>query len=247
MAVYKKHFIIPDTQIKPGIDLKFLKRIGMYVDEHASKDDEIIMLGDFADMESLSSYDKGKKSFEGRRYRNDIDAAKRGQSFLLAGLGNCKARRTLLIGNHEERINKAVESQPELDGVIGIGDLSYLDYGWRVVDFLVPVSLDGVVYAHYFISGNMGRPTSSAQRLISTKHQSCIAGHQQGRQVAYGTRADGRRLTAMIIGSCYEHNESYMGPQGNKHWRGIAVLNEVKDGEFDEMFVSLDYLKRRYK
>jgi hypothetical protein len=30
-------------------------------------------------------------------------------------------------------------------------------------------------------------------------------------------------------------------------WRGIYVLNEVKDGCFDEMPVSLDYLKERYE
>ena len=39
------------------------------------KPNTIICMGDFASMDSLSSYDKGKKSFEGRRYKKDIDHA----------------------------------------------------------------------------------------------------------------------------------------------------------------------------
>ena len=76
---------------------------------------------------------------------------------------------------------------------------------------------------------------------------SCIAGHQQGKQVAYGKRPDGSTITCIIAGSCYEHHEEYLGPQGNNHFRGIVVLNEVNNGTFDEMFCSLDYLKRRYE
>ena len=95
-------------------------------------------------------------------------------------------------------------------------------------------------------AGALGRPVGSAAAIISKKHQSCVVGHQQGRQVAYAIRADGKTLTAIIAGSCYEHDEDYMGAQGNHYWRGIVVLHEVKDGCFDEMFVSLDFLKKRY-
>ena len=75
---------------------------------------------------------------------------------------------------------------------------------------------------------------------------SCVAGHLQGKQISTEVRADGKQITCIITGSCYEHDEDYMGPQGNKHWRGLVVLHEVNDGQFDEMFVSLSYLKERY-
>ena len=242
----KRHIIIPDTQVKPGNDLKFLKRIGLYIAEH--EPDTVIMLGDFADMESLSSYDKGRKDFEGRRYTKDINAAKSGMDILMDGMlgGAANPELILTLGNHENRIERATQIQPELDGLLSSDDLQYSDYGWIVHPFLHPVTVDGVVYCHYFVSGAMGRPVSSAARLISTKHQSCIAGHQQGRQVAYSVRADGRMITSMIVGSCYEHNESYMGPQGNKHFRGFLVLHDVNNGEFDNMTVSLKYLNEKY-
>jgi hypothetical protein len=75
---------------------------------------------------------------------------------------------------------------------------------------------------------------------------SCFAGHQQGKQIVYGYRADGSTITSIISGSCYEHDENYLGPQGNKHWRGFWMLHDCKDGGFDEMPVSLSFINRRY-
>ncbi len=152
----------------------------------------------------------------------------------------------LTLGNHEHRINRAVENDSMLDGTISIEDLKYAEAGWEVIPFEQPVIVDGVLYAHYVTAGALNRPVGSAAAIISKKHQSCVVGHQQGRQVAYAIRADGKTLTAIIAGSCYEHDEDYMGAQGNHYWRGIVVLHEVHDGCFDEMFVSLDFLKKRY-
>jgi len=251
------HLVIPDTQVKPGNSVEFLTHIGKYIVE--KQPDTIIHLGDHADMPSLSSYDRGKKSFEGRRYRHDIEAAKTGMDALLGPLKtyNAKQRKTkhalysprlvFLLGNHENRIDRAIEQEPILDGTISTEDLGYRGYGWEVYPFLQPVVIDGVCYAHYFTTGILGKPATTASAQLAKKHQSCIAGHQQGRQVAYATRADGVRITSIIAGSCYEHDEDYLGHQGNNYWRGILMLHEVENGQFDEMFVSLKYLKKRYE
>ena len=50
----------------------------------------------------------------------------------------------------------------------------------------------------------------------------------------------------MQVGSCYLHDEGYLNPQTNKHWRGVMVLNEVNNGAFDDMAVSLDFLREKY-
>lgn len=251
-----KILVIPDTQCKPGIDLGYLNRIGSYIVD--KKPDIIVHIGDHADMPSLSSYDVGKKSFEGRRYKADIEAARHGMEELLGpmnayndmrrknGKKQYKPRMVLTLGNHEQRIVRAVESDPKLDGTLGVSDLGYDESGWEVHPFLEVVIIDGIAFSHYFVTGAMGRPASSAQATLSKKHMSCIAGHQQGRQVAYGTKADGSTITSIIAGSAYEHDEEYMGVQGNKHWRGIIMLHEVDNGSFDEMFVSMNYLRNRY-
>lgn len=251
-----KIFVIPDAQVRPGSDTKHLVNAGEYAVD--KKPDVIVCLGDWADMPSLSSYDVGKKSFEGRMYIEDIKAAKAAmQAFLLPiRLEQERLRRNkekqwnprlvMTLGNHEARITRAVEEDRKLEGLVKLEDLCYEDFGWEVYPFLEPVAIDGVVFCHYFTSGVMGRPCTTASSLISKKHQSCIAGHQQGRQVAYGTKADGSTITSMIIGSFYTHDETYMGHQGNKHYRGACMLHEVKDGSFDEMFLSIDYLGKRH-
>lgn len=251
-----KHLYLPDCQVKPGTDIEYLSHIGQYIVH--KKPDVIVCGGDFADMPSLSSYDVGKKSFEGRRYKADVEATIAAMAVLLEPLQefNRKAKQhhrerynpklVLTLGNHEDRINRAVNNDPKLDGTIGISDLKYEEFGWEVYDFLDVVVIDGVAYSHYFTTGVMGRPCTSAAAQLTKKHMSCIAGHQQGLQIATGHRADGGRLTSIIAGSCYTHDEDYMGPQGNKHWRGCLMLHEVNNGEFDLMPISLDYLRKKY-
>jgi len=75
---------------------------------------------------------------------------------------------------------------------------------------------------------------------------SCVAGHQQGRDIAFGKAADGKTMTAIISGAYYQHTEDYLTAQNNVHWRGCWQLNDVKNGSFDELPLSLEYLKSRY-
>jgi hypothetical protein len=250
----KKILVIFDTQVKPEINQDYLYNIGQYLVE--KQPDILVHIGDHWDMPSLSSYDVGKKSFEGRRYKADIEAGNLGMTNLLAPLYdfNFKQRRNgkktynpekhFFMGNHEHRIERAVNDDPKLDGTIGLNNLNL--NGWIVHPFLTVGILEGIAFSHYFTTGVMGRPATSASALLSKKHQSCIAGHQQGRQVATAYKADGKPITAIICGSSYPHNEDYLGAQGNKHWRGICMLHEVDNGSFDEMFVSLEYLDKKY-
>jgi hypothetical protein len=248
----KRILVLPDVQAKPGIDFSYLRRIGTYALE--KRPDIIVCGGDFADFPSLSSYDKGKRAFEGRRYKRDVEAAQFAmQAFLgpieehnKSGRKPWRPRMVLVLGNHENRVNRATNDDPMLEGMLSVKDLAYEEYGWEVHDFLEVVLIEGVAFSHYFTSGVMGRPVTTAQALLNKKHQSCVAFHQQGLQIATSHRADGTLLTSIISGSCYEHDEDYMGPQGNKPWRGFLMLHAVQNGSFDLMPVSLDYVNRKY-
>lgn len=253
----RSHAIIPDVQAKPGTDFNYLRNIGKYLVE--KRPEVWVCIGDFADMPSLSSYDKGKKSFEGRRYLNDIDASHEAMNALLGPLAEhndmCRRQRIkqyrpqmiLTLGNHENRINRAVELQPELDGVLSIDQLDYEKYGWEVHPFLEVVHVDGVAYSHYFTSGVMGRPVGSARALLTKKHQSCVQGHLQTMDIATDYRADGTPILGLMAGCCYEHDEAYLGPQGNVHFRGMHMLYEVNNGSFFHHPISLTYLNGKYK
>lgn len=250
-----KIMLLPDVQAKPGVNFDYLARIGQYAVD--KRPDVIVCIGDFADFPSLSSYDKGKKSFEGRRFTKDVEAAKDAMCAFLTPMwehnkanpgDQFKPRMVMTLGNHENRVNRAIEDDPKLEGLISIeSSLEYEVDGWEVYDFLEVVEIEGIAFSHYFQTGVMGRPASSAQAQLNKKHQSCIAGHQQGLQMVCSTTASGRLIWSVIIGSCYEHDEGYMGPQGNAHWRGFLMMHDCRDGTFDPMPVSLNYINQRYQ
>lgn len=246
--------VIPDVQAKLGQDFSFLSDVGQFLVE--KKPDYWVCLGDFVDMESLSSYDIGKKSFEGRRYTNDIQAAKEAMEALLSPLqkfnSNAKKNKEkqykpeliLCLGNHEERIARAIENDPKIEGLISYNDLPY--QAWKVYDYLDVVGIEGVFFSHYFTSGVMGRPVPNARQLVAKKHLSCVQGHIQKFEIYNEYRADGKMLTGLFAGTCTPYNESYLGLQGNSYFRGIHMLYDVNDGEFYTHSIPLSYLKTRY-
>ena len=248
--------VIPDTQVSPNVPTEHLLWAGHYAVE--KRPDVIIFIGDHWDMPSLSSYDKGKKSFEGRRYVNDIEAGRAAMALFMAPLIQEQVRlRTnkqklwtprmiFCLGNHEQRIDRAVDTDAMLEGLLSCDDFQLEQYGFEVYDFLEVVTVGGVAFSHYFASGPMLRPITSARALLTKKHMSCFMGHVQDRDIAYACRADGRSMTAIFGGIFYQHQEQYLGKQGNNSWRGIWMLNDVQDGSFDEMPVSLEYLRGKY-
>jgi hypothetical protein len=255
MEKIQKHLFIPDVQAKDGVPLDHLSHIGQYIVE--KKPDVIVCIGDFADMPSLSSYDKGTKSFEGRRYKKDIAAARRAMDMLLTPIKEYNAHQKVLkqkqyrprmvmtLGNHEQRIERAVNNSAELDGVIGYHDLPYEE--WEVYDYLKPVIIEGVCYTHYMANPMNGKPYGGqVATILKNVGHSFVVGHKQTLDVATRFTIDGKQQWGIVAGACYQHDEDYKGYQGNDHWRGIIMLHRVIQGSFDPCFISLDYLRDKY-
>ena len=127
-----KHLIIPDTQVKPNTPTDHLKWAGQYATE--KKPDVIVHIGDHWDMESLSSYDKGKKSFEGRRYTKDIDSGITAMQTFLKPIRDEQAR----LKRNKEKIVLVFRSKSFLQQQVRsmVGSLKYLGEGkWNLNDF----------------------------------------------------------------------------------------------------------------
>jgi hypothetical protein len=251
-----KHLVIPDTQVKPDQSVEHLRWAGQYAAD--KKPDVIIHIGDHWDMPSLSSYDVGTRSFEGRRYVRDIEAGIAGMEAFLEPIRNeqqrlkhnkwkqWKPRMVFTLGNHENRITRAIESDPKLEGLLKFEDLKLEEMGWEVFPFLQPIVIDDIAYCHYFTSGVMGRPVSSAKLMLQKKYMSCVMGHVQDRDIAYARKADGTNMLGLFSGIYYQHDEDYLTPQTNGSWAGIWMLNEVANGGCDELPVSINYLREKY-
>jgi hypothetical protein len=244
------HMVIPDVQSKPGVQNDHLTWIGNYAVE--KKPDVIVCIGDFWDFPSLSSYDKGKLAFEGRRYVHDVKAGRVAMEKLLKPIDDYNRahprepynpRRVFTLGNHEIRLERLVDDNPEYEGKFSLQDLGIKEYGWEQHDFLKVVNIDGIEYAHYFTSGVMGRPVSSAAALLRERQGSATMGHVQFTDHAIHKKTQRR---AMFCGTCYLHDEPYLGAQGNSQRRQIIMKHEVEDGLYDLMEVSLNFLAKSY-
>lgn len=252
----RRHLIIPDTQVKPGVPLDHIPWVAQAIVDYAP--DVVVHVGDHWDMPSQSSWEKpGSLAMEGARYEDDIATGNEAFAQLSAPADreikrqarNKKAwnpEKHFLFGNHEDRVTRALNAEPKMRGCIGLHHM--LTRGWKRHPFLEKLWLDGIVYSHYFQSnGSKFAIGGSVDNRLNKIGNSFVMGHQQG--MVYGARMypTGQTRHGLVAGSCYLHREEYRGNQGQRHWRGIVVLNEVNDGDYCIMPLTLDYLCRRYE
>lgn len=250
----KNHLIIPDPHAKPGTSNRRAEWIGKAILD--LKPDTVVCLGDAADMESLCSYDRGTKAFQGKSYKADISSHADFQERLWSTVKSAKKRlplRVILEGNHEHRITRAINVQPELEGTISYEDLELDAWYDRVVPYsgATPgtIELDGITYAHYLVSGVSGRPVSGehlAYSLLSKHHASCVVGHNHTLDYCIRTTVGGRRIQALCAGVCQEHFADFAGEANKLWWKGICLLSGVDNGVYDLRTISIDQLKKEY-
>ena len=247
---------VADTQCKNSVDLSYMSAIGKYIAE--KRPDVVVHIGDAYDFESLSSYDKGKLSFEGRRLKEDIAAGKRGLELLLEPTRQIQQQQKRLkkkvynprlvfcVGNHEDRFDRMARDMPELSGFVGVETLGLEKMGWEVYPFLQPCVIEDINFVHYLANPFTGKPYGgSALSQLKNVGASFVVGHKQVLDVAMLPTLDGKMRIGIINGAAYDFHESYKGIWNN-HFRGITMLHEVKDGFALPMFVSLDFLKKKY-
>jgi len=249
--------VIPDVQAKAGEPTEHLEALGNYIVD--KKPDTIVCLGDWFDLPSISTHSpKGHIDYEGKRYMNDIVAGWEAMDTFLDPLKrlsnrqkkNRKAAYTpkmvFCMGNHEYRRDRLIDQEPWLIGALQ--DFELQRFGWEISDFLIPVKINGVNFCHYAQGGAMGRPISRAHLIATKKHESWVVGHQQVLDIYVSpyVKTDGSRVQCVIAGAFYQHDENYMKHQGNQHWRGALMLNEVHNGSFDICTLSINYLLEKW-
>ena len=257
MECPKRHFIVPDTQVRPGVPTAHIDWIAQAIVDYMP--DTLVHIGDHWDMPSLSMHDgPGSMKMEGARYEDDVEAGNEAFARLCAPMEAEQSRRVrrkikrwnprklFLFGNHENRIYRAVCTSPKWAGTIGEHHLRTRD--WERHAYLERVWQDGILYSHFFQSSHSSHAIGGTiDNRLNKIGASFVQGHEQG--FRYGTRiqASGANWHGLVAGSCYLHDEEYRGAQGQGHWRGVVVLNEVRDGDYCVMPLTLDYLCRRYE
>lgn len=248
------HLVVPDQHAHSDFDNSRADLLACLILD--LKPDVVVNIGDCADMPSLSSYDKGKRSFVGRSYRADIDAHLDFQDRMWAPVKATKKKlpyRIVLEGNHEHRIEKALDLSPELAGTIGFKDYDFDRYYDNVYRYdgssPAVVDVDGIAYAHYHCSGVLGRPVSGerpASALLTKRFKSCTMGHTHTFDYCVRTDADGRRVQGLVCGVYQDYRSAWAGGANDLWYPGVAIKRNVCDGQYDLQWVSLNSLKKEY-
>lgn len=255
--VARRHLVIPDTQIRPGVPIDHITWIAQAIVDY--QPDAVIHLGDHWDNPSFSKHDAaGSVAMEGADYQADLEVGNETFDLLGAPMRKEVQRQSrnlkrkwdpethFIMGNHEDRSDRAAREDARLRRTVGTRFM--LTPGWKRHPYLERLWIDGVCYSHFFQAQNSANAIGgSIDNRLNKIGESFVQGHMQG--FLYGNRVypTGRVRHGLVAGSSYLHRERYKGNQGNNHFRGIVVLNEVHDGDYCVMPLSLKYLCQRYE
>mgnify|MGYP003652507014 FL=1 len=251
------HLILPDQHSHPDFNNERADYAGKLIAD--LKPDVVVNMGDAADLASLSSYDKGKASFQGRNYQRDIESHLDFQERLWTPIRRLKCklpRRIVLEGNHENRIKKALEYDPQLKGDkygLSFKDLDFDRYYQDVVEYKggTPgiITVDGISYSHYFISGVMGRAiggVNHAASLINKNYSSSTCAHSHLVDWAVRSNSQGKSVMGLVAGVYQDYDSSWAGHVNDLWWSGIVIKRGVEDGTYSPEFISMSQLRKMY-
>jgi hypothetical protein len=255
--VTKNILVIPDPHGHPDHNNDRADWLGKFILDR--KPDVVVNMGDTFDMPSLSTFDKGKASFNGASYEKDINSGLDFLDRLWNPIRQAKKKKpysVFLEGNHEHRLKRALETQPELAGDrYGISYKNYqlTDYHNEVVYYEGQTpgisTIEGISFAHFLVSGLMGRPIGGehhAASLISKNHSSCVVAHSHTVDWAVRHTSTGQRIMGLVAGVYQDYKSGWAGACNNLWWPGIVYLRNASEGVYDPEFISLEALRREY-
>lgn len=248
--------IIGDPHAHPDYSNERFGWLGQYICQ--VRPDTIVCMGDFADMASLSSYDKGKGTAEGRRVKKDLEAAEDALKKLEAPIATFNQKRRaahkaaynprklITLGNHEYRINRAANQAPELLDFLSPSSLPFERHGWEVYPYQQPVVVGGFAFVHEHSSA---RGKTPARGLVLGGHMSAVVGHIHKFDHHTATRLDGSRIQTIVSG-CYAHadyKEDWCAAHRHTWTEGVILLDGVEEGDYASLtFVQQAELRRRF-
>lgn len=223
----KNVLVIPDLQL-PYADFKSLKAVHKLMGDH--KWDEVVCIGDFMDFDCISSHNKENlREIAGKTLFKDYEVGNRilDQWQKLAP----KAKITLIEGNHEYRIERYLDANPQMEGMVEVPiglKLKQRGINW------VPFWSKGTTY-------DIGKATFVHGSAVAQHHAKNMA-YRYGRNVFYGHTHDIQCHSVEQAGNqnvyvgqslgCLCLPQKYMRGQPSKWQQAVSTFHFFEDGNF---------------
>lgn len=222
--VIKTAIIIPDAHLKETAGKDYMA-IKPFIKEISP--DRIILLGDFMDVNSLSAWDYDKKRpMEGRRYKKEINCANRELDFLQKNSKDI----VYLEGNHEDRVNRYLDKNPEMEGMIEIQDqLRLKERGIKWVKMNDLYKLGRMYFTHGMFTNKY-----SAQKHLQTLGCNICYGHQHSTQTAMQNMKMQKPYVAYALGTLGDKKPDYLKNRPGNWINQFAMFYwNPKSGDFN--------------
>lgn len=216
--------VLPDVHLSDGqehIDYELVKRF-------LSKNhcDEIVILGDFMDMESLSHWNMSKRrKLEGKRFEKEIETANKELDFLQ----KCADKVTYIEGNHEYWVVDYIDENPEMEGLIELD--KRLNLKRRGIKFVKMNDLYAI--GNLYLTHGMYINKYHAQNHLSKLGCNLIYGHSHNTQTAMQNQAMQKPHMAYGLGCLCEHKPDYMKNKPANWISQFAVIYMDSKGNFN--------------
>jgi len=228
----RRWIVLSDLQV-PYQDDRSLAAVEKYMAAH--RWDGYIQIGDFMDFDSISSFNKqAPRRKEGKRIFRDFETANaildRHQRIIRKR--NPKAEFVLLEGNHEERVERWLDENPEFDGFFDVPRL--LRLAERRIKWVRSWSR-GEVFKVGKASFTHGLYTNQyhAKKMLDAEAASIFYGHTHDMMCIPRSRRDKEDLqVGQSLGCLCEMEQSYMKGKPSNWQQGFGVFHFLPDGTY---------------
>ena len=217
-----KLLVISDTHIKPSnTGASEWQMLAKYCLK--TKPEYIIHLGDVADLDSQSRLiaNRGDFSLEYEievvrivleifhsvfKEYNDRQRHNKKKMY--------RPKMILTLGNHDVR-----------NGITNIQDL-FESYGWTVYDYLEPVQIEGITFAHCMHKGLSDSVCTTAQELLDNWHGTIVVGHGHHKDFYESYSVATKKTITALRSPCFMSEGSAWAIQTKNKWsKGFTEID----------------------
>lgn len=228
-----------------------------WIARYASQErfDHIIQIGDWCTWDSVNQHDRndtlGARSKPS--IRQDMDNLRQSLQAWRAGISpDYKPRQSIVLGNHENRLERFENANPEAQGSFTRErDEAFLQFGWKTRSYGEVFYVEGVGFTHHPVNG-AGRPfggETGPQRAAAKTTIPIVSGHTHKRQLHDSAKIGPIDVISMVEIGCalpWGTVESYAKHGMTGWYYGVCPMTVQGGVITDIAFVSMLTLERDY-
>lgn len=243
--------VILDPHVEAKQNLDRFRRLNKMINAYDGFIKNIICVGDYASLDSLSRHEQPGSRADKMRPTLDaeLERVRESQEILFDRVQVPKKNRFMVKGNHENRFNRWAEANPALSESIQFDEVSGFSNHWGTVkEYGEWINVRGIMYTHVPLNG-MGQPISGVWRTRTAAMQSpasVIFGHSHNMQFSsVPLFGDTNKVRSALSGPAFQDGKlpNYAKNTQTGWSYGVLLVLPGKDGGFSFNWITNEELK----